>query len=292
MQKKRHISVGLSISLVLFLSFIGTSQPLFAQDAVPLNAISDIASCGSDGDEAVGALLDTLDGWVISPGDNSQHEGSAEYYQNCYEPNFGRHKWRLFPVPGNHDMFQQSLDGYYAYFGANAGNYGEGYYALDYGSWRIIALNSMSDLQPGSTQYSWLANQLAANTRLCTLVFVHHPRFHSGVGNLSRRVRAAFELMYDANVDVLVSGDAHHYERFAPMNPQGRLDVERGIRQFVVGTGGASHTPLNRAWSTTEARDNTTFGVTRFMLGNSEYSWQFIPASGGTFTDHGAWKCH
>ncbi len=292
MKKNGHIFIGLSISLVLFLSFIGISQPLSAQDAVPLNAISDIASCGSDGDEAVGALLDTLDGWVISPGDNSQHEGTAEYYQNCYEPNFGRHKWRIFPVPGNHDMFQRSLDGYYAYFGANAGNPGEGYYALDYGSWRIIALNSMTDLQPSSAQYSWLVNQLAANTRQCTLVFVHHPRFHSGAGDLSRRVRAAFELMYNANVDVLVSGDAHHYERFAPMNPQGRLDVERGIRQFIVGTGGASHTRLNRAWSTTEARDNTTYGVTRFMLGNGEYSWQFIPASDGTFTDSGAWTCH
>jgi hypothetical protein len=76
------------------------------------------------------------------------------------------------------------------------------------------------------------------------------------------------------------------------MNPQGRLDVDRGIRQFVVGTGGASHTRLNRAWSTTEARDNTTFGVTRFMLGNGQYSWQFIPASDGTFTDNGAWMCH
>jgi hypothetical protein len=263
-----------------------------AQNGIPVLAFSDIASCTSDGDEAVAALLDTLNGIVISPGDNSQDVGSLDYYNLCYEPNFGRHKARIYPVPGNHDGYLGTLNEYYAYFGAQAGPAGYGYYNFYQGSWHIIALNTMIGLQPGYPQYEWLQATLAANPAPCTLVYMHHPMFHSGAGGRSPRVRTAFQLMYDYNVDVIVSGDKHHYERMAPMNPRGRLDVERGIRQFIVGTGGASHGMLAGRWNTTEVRNNTTFGITRFWLREGSYAWEFLPIAGETFTDAGEWNCH
>jgi hypothetical protein len=189
-------------------------------------------------------------------------------------------------------VFQGGLTDYFNYFGGNAGTPGQGYYSFNYGSWHIIGLNSMISLQPGYAQYEWLRADLAANPTLCTLVFVHHPMFHSGAGGRTPRLQYAFQVMYDAGVDVLVSGDAHHYERFSPMNPAGKLDAERGIRQFIVGTGGASHTRLAGRWATTEVRENTTFGITRFSLRAGSYGWQFIPAAGGSFTDAGEWNCH
>ena len=47
--------------------------------------------------------------------------------------------------------------------------------------------------------------------------------------------------------DVVVNGHDHDYERFAPQDPDGREDRERGIREFVVGTGGAELRTLRRA---------------------------------------------
>jgi acid phosphatase type 7 len=291
-QRKHVLYVVGFLCCLLISQLILPAPALHAQEGLPLNAVSDIASCISDGDEAVAALLGTLDGLVISPGDNSQDIGSAEYYAKCYEPNFGQYKDRIYPVPGNHDVYHGTLDGYYTYFGDHAGPAGLGYYSFNYGSWHIVGLNSMISLQPTTPQYEWLHADLAANPVLCTLVFVHNPAFHSGAGGRSQRLKYAFPLMYEMGVDVIVSGDAHHYERFSPMNPEGKLDAERGVRQFVVGTGGASHTALAGRWRTTEVRENTTFGITRFFLRDGGYSWRFVPIAGGTFTDTGDWTCH
>lgn len=278
---------------VLIAGLAGTGPgQLQAQGEVVLLAVSDMASCISDGDEAVAALLDTLDGLIISPGDNSQGVGSLQYYQECYEPNFGRHKGRIHPVPGNHDVYEGKLDNYYTYFGPNAGPPGLGYYSFNYGTWHIIGLNSMISLQPGSPQAAWLQADLAANPVRCTLAFFHHPMYGSGAGGRSPRAENAFRLLYEAGADIVVSGDQHQYERFAPMNPYMAIDRERGIRQFIVGTGGASHGRVGGRWRATEARSSTTYGVTRFVLREGSYSWQFIPVAGGTFTDAGEDICH
>src|SRR6266542_4087109 len=92
--------------------------------------------------------------------------------------------------------------------------------------------------------------------------------------------------------EVVLAGHNHQYERFAPLAPDGQLDPGRGIRSFVVGTGGASHYAFGRVRPNSEARDATTFGVLRLVLRADGYDWRFVPVPGGRFTDAGSGSCH
>ena len=91
---------------------------------------------------------------------------------------------------------------------------------------------------------------------------------------------------------MVVSAHAHSYERFAPQRPDGTLARKRGIREFVVGTGGVNHKPFEAAKPNSRVRDAATFGVLRLTLHPGSYDWKFKPAAGGTFTDSGTKACH
>jgi len=86
--------------------------------------------------------------------------------------------------------------------------------------------------------------------------------------------------------------DAHDYERFAPQDPSGRLDPGRGVREFVVGTGGAFFTGWSTLKANSEIRQNDTFGVLALTLDPATYEWRFVPEQGKTFSDYGAGTCH
>jgi hypothetical protein len=65
------------------------------------------------------------------------------------------------------------------------------------------------------------------------------------------------------------------------------------MREFIVGTGGDDHfAPFGASPPNGEVRDNSTYGILQLTLHPSGYDWQFIPASGGTFTDSGSGTCH
>jgi acid phosphatase type 7 len=292
----RMLGRNRSRRMILIFALVGSTllatHSTQGQGAVVILAAGDIASCSSSGDEATAALLDTMDGIVVALGDNSQSNGTEKAYMECYEPTWGRHKGRTRPVPGNHDYQEVAAPQYYfTYFGANAGEPGKGWYSYDAGGWHIIALNSMLPAWKGTEQEQWLINDLAANASPCILAYWHHPVFHSGAGGLTGRMNRPFQLLYEAGASVILSGDAHHYERFAPMSPSKRMEPTRGIRQFVVGTGGASHTRFGAIWKATQARDNDTFGVLKLTLYPGGYDWQFVPVEGKTFTDSGSAAC-
>ena len=103
---------------------------------------------------------------------------------------------------------------------------------------------------------------------------------------------AVFQALYDAGAELALSGHDHDYERFAPQNPSGGADAGRGVRQFVVGTGGKNHYPISSVLPNSEAHDDDTYGVLRLTLHASSYDWQFVPEAGGTFTDSGTGSCH
>jgi hypothetical protein len=90
---------------------------------------------------------------------------------------------------------------------------------------------------------------------------------------------------------VLTAHD-HHYERFAPQRADGTPDPDRGLREFVVGTGGRSITPFLPTLPNSEVRDATSFGVMGLKLSPRGYEWQFLPIPGDAFTDHGFGACH
>jgi acid phosphatase type 7 len=257
-------------------------------------AAGDIASCGHDRDEQTAQVVDRYPGLtLLTLGDNVYPDGTASQFANCYDPTWGRHKARTRPAPGNHDYHTAGASGYYGYFGANAGPSGRGYYSYDLGSWHIVSLNSSVSMSRGSAQEQWLRADLAASTKQCTLAYWHHPRFSSGTkhGNFSA-AQPIWQALYDYNADVVLSGHEHNYERFAPQTATGSADPVRGIRQFVVGTGGAGNYSGHSAIANSQVFNGTTFGVLKLALAASSYSWQFLPVAGQSFSDSGTGSCH
>jgi hypothetical protein len=262
------------------------------EDPVLVGA-GDIASCTSANDEATARLLDDIPGTVFTAGDNAYV--TSRKIRNpfrCYDASWGRHKGRTRPAPGNHEYDGEYLDDYFDYFGSAAGDRDKGYYSYDLGKWHIIALNTMIDAGPSSSQGKWLAADLARNQRTCALAYFHHPRFSSGPSPANRRAVQLWNVLSSAGADVVVSGHDHIYERFTPMTADGNRDDRTGMRQFVVGTGGFSHYGVRRAARGSEVRNNDTFGVLKLTLHDRSYDWQFVPVRGRHFTDTGTGACH
>jgi hypothetical protein len=225
---------------------------------------------------------------VLTTGDNAYNTGSASDYASYYDPNWGRFKSITKPAPGNHEYdYGNQQTGYFAYF-----DNPPPYYSYDVGSWHFISLNGELSASNGSAQETWLRNDLAQHSNMCTLAYWHEPRWSSGYHGGDSYYGTFWTDLYNAGADVVLNGHDHDYERFAPQNPSGALDNARGLREFVVGTGGASHYTFNAPVANSEVRDSTTFGLLKLTLHANSYDWQFVRASGGTFTDSGSASCH
>ncbi len=245
---------------------------------------------------------------VLSLGDNQYYCGGYAAFRESYNLSWGKLKAITHPVVGNHEYLtsggtgcdQSNLGGagYYRYFGAAAGNPTQGYYAFNVGAWRLYALNSTCGAAGGCTASSpqgrWLASDLAAHKTACTLAYWHIPLWSSG-GRASPMTRPLVQILYRARAELILNGHDHIYERFAPQNPAGVADPVNGIREFVVGTGGANHTGLAARAANSQVLNTNTFGALKLTLHAHGYSWQFLPAhfsGNGTFTDAGSGVCH
>src|SRR2546425_4608699 len=267
-----------------------------ASGPVTLVGAGNIAKCGATGDDATAVLLDGIPGTVFAAGDAAYDNGTLTQYNGCYNLSWGRHKARTQPTPGERDYKTANAGGYFGYFGAAAGDPKKGYYSYDLGAWHIVVLNSGStSLVPTtatSPQVQWLRADLAAHPAHCTLAYWHHPLFqprHTPNPN----IRPLWDALYAGGVDVVVNAHYGFYERFAPQSPTGAADPAGGIREFVVGTGGArvdgfGGTPRPNS----QVRNSGTFGVLKLTLDDGTYAWQFVPIAGKTFTDTGTDACH
>jgi 3',5'-cyclic AMP phosphodiesterase CpdA len=229
-------------------------------------AAGDVASCWWRGDEATARLLDRIPGVIAALGDLVYQDGTPQQFARCYGPTWGRHLDRTRPTPGNHDYRYRKGAGYYDYFGARAGEPRKGWYSYELDGWHVAVLNSEEEIGAGSEQLRWLEADLRAHPARCTMVYTHRPRFSSGKHGGSDRMEDVFRVMYDNGVDVLLGGHDHHYERFAPQTPDGRRDDARGVRQFVIGTGGSPTYRLGLTLPNSEVRDARSHGVVRFVL--------------------------
>lgn len=250
----------------------------------------DIAMCGSKASEATARLLDGLSGVVFTVGDNAYPSGTAANYRDCYEPTWGRHKARTHPAPGNHDYDSPGASPYFNYFGASAGPGGLGYYRYRVGEWQVYSLNSNIATDSGSPQVGWLRSELAANPSTCALAYWHHPLFSSGPHGDNLAMQPMWRALYDANVEIVISGHDHLYERFAPQDADGRLDPDRGIREFIVGTGGAELSQPAQVHANSDARWSV-YGVLQLVLRDNGYTWGFVSDTGAA-TDIGGALCH
>jgi hypothetical protein len=268
------------------------------ETAMTIVAAGDIADCG-DGTAAASmaartsALVTPLDALVLTLGDTTYPVGAPTEFARCFHPTWGAFKDRIRPSIGNHEYLTPGAEGYFGYFGAQAGPERRGYYSFDIGGWHFISLNSNIDAAPGSPQYLWLAADIASSrSTSCTIAYWHTPVFSSGQHGGDARMAKVFDALHAGGVDIVLSGHDHIYERFAPQNADGVADAARGIRAFVVGTGGAELYALATPLPNSEWRDNTTHGILRLTLGKDSYSWQFMPVGGGAPRDAGRDDCH
>ncbi len=266
-------------------------------DAVLVGA-GDISSCDDlSGAEATAKLIEKIPGTVFAAGDLAYPDGTDEQFAKCYAPTWGRFKDRTRPAVGNHEYHSDGASGYARYFGSAAGDPKKGYYSYDLSAWHVIVLNSECEEVGGcdaaSPQGKWLADDLAKHPSSCTVAYFHKPLFSSGEkhGN-NPLMKPLWNTLYAANADLILNGHDHDYERFAPQDPDGKADPARGIREFVVGTGGKNHRPFGPAKPNSEVRDDTAFGVLKLTLHAAGYDWEFIPEPGKNFHDSGSGQCH
>jgi hypothetical protein len=237
---------------------------------------------------------------VLTMGDNAYPAGLDRDFVRCFAPSWGsasKHMlYRLHPAIGNHDYQSQRGAAYYRYFGGQAGEAFKGYYSFDLGDWHLISLNSetavLGTAQEKLQQEKWLAKDLSDYRKPCTIAYFHRPLFSTGVHGASLGMRRLWDILYANNVDLVLSGHDHDYERFLPQTPSGAKDSVRGITQIVAGTGGGALTGFrSKLMPNSASRVQGRFGVLSIVLGKNDYRTEFVEV-GGRVWDSYSGHCH
>jgi calcineurin-like phosphoesterase family protein len=289
-------SMALAVLVACGVAALAAGPGVGQTATVTLVGAGDIASCSQNNDSATAKLLGNIPGTVFTLGDNVYPSGTITQYAKCYDPTWGRHKARTKPTLGNHDYNTNGSSAYFNYFGARAGARGKGYYSYDRGAWHIVALNSNCDKVGGcgidSPQGRWLRNDLANNPSRCTLAYFHDPLYASGTGSNAPEVKPFWNTLYNRGGEIILAGNAHRYERYAKITPGGARSA-KGIRQFIVGTGGEPGGDYNGPdHPDMQVMKRNTPGVLKLNLRADSYAWKFVPVAGKTFTDSGTDPCH
>lgn len=266
------------------------SGPTTAPPSTVLLAAGDVGVCGSRPALETGLMLDSLGGTILAVGDLAYRHGSTEDFATCYDPVWGRHKARTRPATGNHEYESAGAQPYFDYFGSQAGPAGLGYYSFRAGDWLVLSLNSNLPIGSATAQGQWIRSELTADGPRCSLAYFHHPLYSSGPNGDNARLAGLWQMLYERGVDVIVSAHEHLYERYAPMSPDGQRDDARGIRQFIVGTGGAGLYTVMRAHPQSEVQ-LVAHGLLKLTLAAQGYSWEFLQV-GGARADSGVGVCH
>ncbi|HKI58332.1 MAG TPA: metallophosphoesterase [Trueperaceae bacterium] len=232
---------------------------------------------------------------VLAVGDLQYPTGLLTSFQGSYDESWGAFRAITYPVPGNHEYYNLA-NGYFDYWGSRVGTRDESWYSFDLGGWHILALDSNcpynGGCQEGSPEVSWIEADLAAHPSTCALAFFHHPRFSSGPHGDNEAMAPMWRALQAGGVDVILTGHDHDYERFALQDADGRLDPAHGIREFVVGTGGAPQYFVLWRRAHSQALQVGTFGVLKLTLQPDAYGWSFVPIAGETYSDSGSHACH
>lgn len=295
-------------------------------------------------DKVAQLIYDNRPDAFLMLGDGQHNDGELEDYLRFYDTYFNKLKDITYPVTGNHDYYASDCaEGYFDYFGDPdyCANYDLvlqhedglgnplGYYSFDIGTWHIVALNSYLPHQcnltddllplegtPAWQQYVWLRNDLEAHRDgyTGTIAIMHHPLYDWELYyrcewitwfDLNTQLHI-WELFHEYGVDLVLSGHNHNYQRWAPQDAYGNHDAD-GVRQMVVGTGGAylSHfPPVNPLESVgdyphgisldtlrnLECWEDEYFGALRLTLSESGCAYAFITVDGDVI-DEGEVVC-
>lgn len=234
---------------------------------------------------------------VVAMGDDAgQSSTRADFV--CYGQSWGAFKDRTYAAIGNHELnLDTAGTPYFDYFNGvgvdsgRAGRRGRGYYTLSYGGWRIFVANNHRNM---ADQAVWMARDIASRPKRCTMAIWHRPLFSSSAEPVRLetpgQIPRWWQVLYDGGADLVVNGHAHNYERFARLRPDGVVDTARGIREFVVGTGGSGLFDFRSVPRAGSQKRIKTWGVLKLTLWPGRYKWQFLDVR-GVVLDQGQARC-
>ncbi|MER7701498.1 discoidin domain-containing protein [Kitasatospora sp. NPDC097605] len=229
--------------------------------------------------------------FYLTMGDNQYDDARLADFKNYYDKSWGAFKAKTHPVPGNHETYDPAgaMAGYKSYFGSIAYPQGKSWYSFDEGNWHFVALDSNAFDQ--SAQIDWLKADLAANAKKCVAAYWHHPLFSSGGHGNDPVSRPVWRILYDARADLVLNGHDHHYERFAPQDPDGRATAD-GIVEIVGGMGGAEPYPIEQVQPNSQKRISGDYGVLKLDLTDSGYGWSYVGTDGQVKDTGPSYNCH
>jgi acid phosphatase type 7 len=286
------------------------------ESAPILIGAGDINDCGHP--EGARSTAEILEGYptatIFAAGDLAYFSGSDAAFR-CYDKTWGRPslRERTRPAVGNHEYVTYGAAGFFKYWRkarqnkpwqTTGGDLEKAYYSYNLGAWHIVVINSecadsafFRDGAPscgqGSQQERWLREDLRRFPTACTLAYWHHPLFNNGGRHGgSPKMKPIWQALYDFNADVVLTGHEHDYERFAPQNPDGQLDPRRGIREFVVGTGGKMEKGQFVSDHNSEHQEKGVIGVLKLTLHPKSYEFEYIRGNDKKVLDSGSGDCH
>ncbi|MGZ3141338.1 discoidin domain-containing protein [Lentzea chajnantorensis] len=270
-----------------------TTRPPAPGDTITVVAAGDIASLTNTEHYETAKLIDQIKpNHILTVGDNQYDSGTLTEFRNHYDKSWGRYKSITHPATGNHE-WEDNLNGYKSYFGAQAYPAGKPYYSWEAGDFHFVSFDSQKIYDTGadSTQLDWLKADLAANTKACVVGYWHHPRFNSGEYGDKSKMSALWNVFADAKADLVLSGHDHHYERLKPLNKSGAVDEANGLRSAIIGIGGDYLYDAVKPRTGVEKWFADTHGVVKFTLSGRSYSWEVIDTAGRVRDKAGPFTC-
>jgi hypothetical protein len=295
-------TVFLAIS-VLWQSVSGDERLPRPEQPATLFGVGDIMHCASpENAELTGQLMtrllnDTPNSIAVTFGDNSNDDGAEGEYDCFNRSSWGALNSRIYPTPGNHDYGTDKVLPFYFLYFVNAGAPGVGYYAYDFGSWRIYAINSEL-IAPSARQQQldWLEQELRVHSReKCTFAYFHRPPFSSGNFASPAWVLPIFRKLYKYGVDLVATGHEHFFAALPPLNPDGAVDRATGVPMLIAGTGGAvffGRPPRLRYADAGEVLVARSLGILKVTFQPAAYEWAFVPVDASDASPSGSGRCH
>lgn len=259
--------------------------------AVEVYVAGDIAECNGPVEKSGAAATARLipdNATVFVLGDSTYPFADPPTIARCYAPTWGRFLAHTYAVPGNHDYIDGSAVEFLRYFGARVPR--RTWFRAQVGDWWVIGLDSNINGPAMARQQRWLKHELAtiAGDGRCIVALWHHALISTGLHKGDgAAMKPAWQALDAAGADIVLSGHEHFYESFDPLDADGKPRPD-GIREFVVGTGGARLVDFSLS---TKHRDyGRVHGVLELALEADHYRFAFRNVD-GTLRDEGTATC-
>lgn len=248
---------------------------------------------------------------ILGLGDYQYTSGSCSAYLSGFDKIWGNLVSIMYVTAGpTHDWDATNSTGqqYNQYFSGTCPNQTTGPalglsdpskpYSFNIGKWHFVQLSSgcwrYSSACSGSAESTWLESDLAnavSSGHPYIVAFWHEPYWTSATSthpSPTTAVKPWIDILYKYHAKLVLGGHQHGYARFVPQNNSSQSD-NAGIQQFIVGTGGIGFYSWSSTASNVATQQTGTYGWLKLVLNSDgSYDWQFVPTSGGTYTDSGS----